>query len=219
MISHLGAMVSAVAGGLFARRMRGESGVVGATCIGDGGTSTGSFHEGLNMAAVARLPLVMVVANNQYAYSTPTVHQYACETLCDRAKGYWVAGYEINGSDLRACLEVMTHAVSEARRGNGPQLVVANILRLVGHSEHDDASYMDQKLKETSIGADCMDTASQWLLEEGWASSEELDAWRLEAEKEVEDVTGRVLRDDLPPDPSEEDWIALRSHHLTETWK
>jgi pyruvate dehydrogenase E1 component alpha subunit/2-oxoisovalerate dehydrogenase E1 component alpha subunit len=70
MISHLGAMVPAVAGGLLARRLRGESGVVGATCLGDGGTSTGAFHEGLNAAAVDKLPLVVVVANNQYAYST-----------------------------------------------------------------------------------------------------------------------------------------------------
>ena len=71
MISHLGAMIPVVAGGLMARRFRGETGVVGATCLGDGGTSTGAFHEGLNVAAVEKLPLVLVVANNQYAYSTP----------------------------------------------------------------------------------------------------------------------------------------------------
>jgi len=92
MISHLGAMVPAVAGGLLARRLRGESGVVGATCLGDGGTSTGAFHEGLNAAAVDKLPLVVVVANNQYAYSTPNSRQYACADLLDKAAGYRLPG-------------------------------------------------------------------------------------------------------------------------------
>jgi len=85
MISHLGAMVSTVCGGLLARRFRGESGVVGATCIGEGGTSTGSFHEGMNMAAVEKLPLVVVVANNQFSYSTPNDRQFACSDLMARA--------------------------------------------------------------------------------------------------------------------------------------
>jgi len=87
MISHLGAMVSTVCGGLVARRFRGESGVVGATCIGEGGTSTGSFHEGMNMAAVEKLPLVVVVANNQFSYSTPNDRQFACADLTSRAEG------------------------------------------------------------------------------------------------------------------------------------
>ncbi|MGH8046670.1 MAG: thiamine pyrophosphate-dependent enzyme, partial [Chthoniobacterales bacterium] len=99
MISHLGAMLPLVAGGLLARRLRGESGVVGATCIGDGGTSTGAFHEGLNAAAVEKLPLVVVVANNQYAYSTPTSRQFACADLVDRALGYGVAGHKVDGTD------------------------------------------------------------------------------------------------------------------------
>src|SRR5207244_4103485 len=80
MVSHLGAMISVVNGALFARRLKGLNGAVGATAIGDGGTSTGAFHEGLNQAAIERLPLVLVVANNQYAYSTPTSRQFACES-------------------------------------------------------------------------------------------------------------------------------------------
>src|SRR5881396_3667719 len=84
MISHLGAMISVVNGALLARRMKGITGTVGATCIGDGGTSTGAFHEALNQAAVEKLPLVVIVANNQYAYSTPTSRQFACRSLIDR---------------------------------------------------------------------------------------------------------------------------------------
>ena len=116
MISHLGVMVSTVAGGLVARRFKGVKDVVGATCIGDGGTSTGSFHEGLNMAAVEKLPLVVVVANNQYAYSTPTSQQYACADLVDRAIGYGVRGHKIDGTDPQACFDVVGEAVARARR-------------------------------------------------------------------------------------------------------
>src|SRR5205807_456147 len=84
MISHLGAMIPVVAGALFARQLKGERGSVGATSIGDGGTSTGAFHEGLNFAAVEKLPLIVVVANNQYAYSTPNARQFACADLIER---------------------------------------------------------------------------------------------------------------------------------------
>src|ERR1700689_3372678 len=90
MISHLGAMISVVNGALMVRRFKKIEGVVGASCIGDGGTSTGSFHEALNQAAVERLPLVLVVANNQFAYSTPTCRQFACRDLADKAQGYGV---------------------------------------------------------------------------------------------------------------------------------
>src|SRR5205809_3662740 len=90
MISHLGAMISVVNGVLFARRLRNIRSVVGATSIGDGGTSTGSFHEAINQAAVEKLPLVVIVADNQYAYSTPTSRQFACRSLVDKAMGYGV---------------------------------------------------------------------------------------------------------------------------------
>src|SRR5438270_3750280 len=88
MISHLGAMIAVVNGTLMARRFKGVAGTVGATCIGDGATSTGEFHEALNQAAIEKLPLVLVVANNQYAYSTPTSRQFACHSLLDRADAY-----------------------------------------------------------------------------------------------------------------------------------
>src|SRR5277367_1683865 len=87
MISHLGAMISVVNGVLFARRYKQIVGTVGAACVGEGATSTGSFHEALNQAAVEKLPLVLVVANNQYAYSTPTARQFACDGLAEKAAG------------------------------------------------------------------------------------------------------------------------------------
>src|SRR5439155_23286209 len=147
MISHLGAMIAVVNGTLLARRFKGISGTVGATCIGDGATSTGAFHEALNQAGIEKLPLVLVVANNQYAYSTHTSCQFACRSLVDRAKGYGVTGREVDGTDLAACLRTLQYAISQARDGRGPQLIVAHLLRLCGHGEHDDASYVDARLK------------------------------------------------------------------------
>lgn len=215
MISHLGAMIPAVAGGLLARRLKGESGVVGATCIGDGGTSTGAFHEGLNAAAVEKLPLVVVVANNQYAYSTPNTRQFACEDLLDKAIGYGVAGHRVDGLDLAACLDVMKTAVKAARDGGGPQLVVGNLLRLVGHGEHDDASYVDPALKASDVGRDCLLLAEQKLHAEGWATPGETAAWRKEAEEEVNQTADKVRREP-GPDPEDEDWLAVSSRDMAD---
>src|SRR5579862_8640526 len=104
MISHLGAMISVVNGALMAHRFKGVIGTVGAACIGEGGTSTGSFHEALNQAAVEKLPLVLIVADNQYAYSTPNDRQFACASLTDKAIGYGVPAHELDGTDFEACL-------------------------------------------------------------------------------------------------------------------
>ena len=208
MISHLGAMVPAVAGGLLARRLRGESGVVGATCLGDGGTSTGAFHEGLNAAAVDKLPLVVVVANNQYAYSTPNSRQYACADLLDKAAGYGVAGHKADGTDLLDCLQTLRKAVHDAREGGGPQLVVASLLRLVGHGEHDDFSYLDKTLKKSPVGEDCLLVAEKYIVDQGWKTTEDLAEWRREAEQEVNTTADRVRREPSP-DAEEDDWAAL----------
>jgi len=208
MISHLGAMVSTVCGSLMAKRFRGETGVVGATCIGEGGTSTGSFHEGINLAAVEKLPLVVVVANNQFAYSTPNNRQFACDDLMIRAEGYGIKGRRAEGNDLLDCLAVIGEAVGEARAGGGPQLVVADLLRLVGHGEHDDASYIPAALKESPLGRDCLELARTALLENGWISDEENAQWLSSIENEVDETSTKVLREPAP-DPAEEDWNAF----------
>ncbi len=210
MISHLGAMVSTVCGSLVAKRFRGEKGTVGATCIGEGGTSTGSFHEGMNMAAVEKLPLIVVVANNQYSYSTPNDRQFACSDLLAKAAGYGVQGHRAVGNDLVDCLTVIGEAVAAARRGEGPQLVVADLLRLVGHGEHDDASYIPEALKKSPLGQDCLELAKQSLLERDWLSEEEAASWHKAVEKEVEETASKVLREPAP-DPTEEDWNAFAS--------
>jgi len=215
MISHLGSMISVVNGILFAQRMQGKTGTVGATSIGDGGTSTGAFHEALNQASVEKLPLVLVIANNQYAYSTPNERQFACQDLAERAAGYAISPVSINGTDLDACLHALGSAVARARSGEGPQMVVASLLRLAGHGEHDTAPYIDQRLRQTPIGRDCLALARAQLLERGWADAATLERWRREAEQRVEEAVAQAQREG-GPDPYKEDWCALATRRLAE---
>ena len=215
MISHLGAMIAVVNGGLMARRLKGVSGSVGLTSIGDGGSSTGAFHEALNQAAVEQLPLVLLMVNNQYAYSTPNQRQFACRSLLDRAVGYGVAGQDVDGTDLVACMDVVARADNKARAGDGPQLLVAQLLRLCGHGEHDDASYVDPKLKASPMGRDCLKVATEYVLRQGWADEGLLVSWRQEAVQQVEEAVAQVQREP-GPDPYKEDWCALASRHLSE---
>jgi acetoin:2,6-dichlorophenolindophenol oxidoreductase subunit alpha len=216
MISHLGAMISVVNGVLFARRFKNISGTVGAACIGDGATSTGAFHEALNQAAVEKLPLVLVVADNQYAYSTPTSFQFACEDLANRAAGYGIEPHSVDGTDLAACLKTAGEAVSRARNGSGPQLIVAKLLRLCGHGEHDDSGYIDPKLKASSMGRDCLKVAEELLLQNKFTDAAQIAVWRSEAIREIEDAVAKVQREPAP-DPFAENWTAISSEHLSET--
>ena len=211
MISHLGTSVSVVAGMLIARRMKGElAGVVGATCVGDGATSTGAFHEGLNLAAVEQLPMVVLVADNQFAYSTPRERQFACENLVDRAKGYGVTGREVDATNLLECLSVVHEAVQAARSGGGPQMVVGKLLRLCGHGEHDDASYVASELKDSQLGRDCLELGIQQVIEKGIVTENEVDLWQKEAAEEVQEAVANAQTDPRP-DPYRDDWRAFSS--------
>jgi pyruvate dehydrogenase E1 component alpha subunit/2-oxoisovalerate dehydrogenase E1 component alpha subunit len=215
MVSHLGAMISVVNGTLFARRMKGITGTVGATCIGDGGTATGAFHEALNQAAIEKLPLVLIVANNHYAYSTSNDREFACRDLTDKAVGYGVKAHAVDGTDLSACLKVVGDAVARARAGRGPQMVVATLLRLCGHGEHDDASYIDPKLKASPAGRDCLKVAEENLLRQKWTDAAALAALRGEIVREIEEAVAQVQREPTP-DPFAEDWRAISTGHLNE---
>ncbi len=218
MISHLGAMISVVNGALFARRMKGIQGMVGVASVGDGATSTGAFHEALNQAAVETLPLVLIVGNNQYAYSTPNSRQFACHSLQDRAAAYGVEGHSVDGTDLSACLTVVGEAVARARSGHGAQLVIARLLRLCGHGEHDAAEYVDPKLKNSPVGRDCLKVAEEFALQQNWTDAAELARWRAEATQTVEEAVAKVQREPAP-DPFAETWHALASKHLGEVFE
>ncbi len=216
MISHIGSMVGVVAGMLFSRRLQGRLGdAVGVVTLGEGGTSTGAFHEGINLAAVEKLPMVIAITNNQFAYSTPNQRQFACENLADRAKGYGIEGYNVDGTDLVECLLLFRKVVKRAREGHGPQLVVGSLLRLTGHGEHDDASYVPDTVKKSTIGRDCLDVAEQRLLNEGWAQEAEVKAWRVECKEAVEKAAAQAAKES-GPDPFKESWRALSTDELAE---
>ena len=215
MISHLGAMISVVNGILFARRFQKKSGTVGAVCIGDGATSTGAFHEAINQAAIEKLPLVLVVADNQYAYSTPTSRQFACDSLAHKAIGYGVDVQTVDGTDFAACMKTAAQAVSRARKGGGPQMLVAQLLRLCGHGEHDKAEYVDEKLKNSPLGRDCMKVAEDFLFRKKWLDASHLASLREEIVHEIESAVAQVQREPAP-DPFVQEWRALSSGHLNE---
>src|SRR3954452_22105854 len=213
MISHLGAMIPVLVGKLLAKRMKGETGFVGLTTIGEGGMQTGATHEGLNIAAVEQVPLVVVATNNHFAYSTPNDREFACDHLVDRAKGYGYEGHTVDGTDLSACLAIIETAVKRARAGRPPQLVVATVLRLAGHGEHDDASYVPREMRNAPFARDAVKYTEQFILEQGFADSDTVRQWGEEAAAEVEEPVN-TAHSEAAPRASEEDWCAMASRHV-----
>jgi TPP-dependent pyruvate/acetoin dehydrogenase alpha subunit len=142
-ISMLGTLIPVVAGMCLAERMKGKR-TVGMTYIGDGGTSVGAFHEGLNFAAVEKLPFVLIVESNGWAYSTPSSRQCAARTLADKAPGYGIPGKVVDGNDVFEVYAVTKEAVDRARAGDGPTLVECKTYRMKGHAEHDAQSYVSK---------------------------------------------------------------------------
>lgn len=215
MISHLGAMISVTVGILLAKKFQGEKGFVGLTTIGEGGMQAGATHEGMNIAAVEQVPLVVVATNNHYAYSTPNEREFACADLVDRAKGYGFEGYTVDGTDLAACLDVIGGAVKRARAGRPPQLVVASVLRLAGHGEHDDASYITEEIKAEPFAQDCLKRTEKSIVDLGLADAATLQKMRDEAAAEVETAISTAQKE-AAPEAGEEDWCAISMRHLVD---
>lgn len=142
-ISHLGDMIPVMTGVLLASRMKKEDRIAVAY-IGEGASSTGAFHEGVNFAAVQKLPLITVIENNGYAYSTPTRNQAACDAFVEKAVGYGIKGFSVDGNDIIACYETMKEAAEYCRSGNGAALIEAHTYRRKGHAEHDNQAYVPE---------------------------------------------------------------------------
>src|SRR5437764_8389291 len=213
MISHLGAMRPVMVGKLLAKRMKGEKGFVGLTTLGEGGMQSGATHEGLNIAAVEQVPLVVVVTNNHWAYSTPNEREFACANLVDRAIGYGYEGHKVDGTDLNQCLEVIETAVKRARAGRPPQLVVAEVLRLAGHGEHDDASYVPQDMKGQPFAQDPIARTEKFILENGLLDRDALQQMRAEIAKQVDEAVTTAQQEDAP-EAGDEYWRAMSTDGL-----
>src|SRR5215217_4641345 len=165
-ISPLGDMVPVMAGVTLTFRMRRQD-RVGLVYVGDGATSTGAFHEGINFAAVQRLPLVVVVENNGYAYSTPIEKQTAARQFVDKAIGYGIPGLQADGNDVLAVYDVTKQAVDRARTGGGVTLVELMTYRRKGHAEHDNQSYVPTgEIERWERENDPLDRYAARLLEE-----------------------------------------------------
>src|SRR3989440_9599133 len=183
-ISPLGDMVPVMAGVTLSFKMRRED-RVGLVYVGDGATSTGAFHEGINFAAVQRCPLVVVVENNGYAYSTPTTKQTAAAQLVDKAIGYGVAGEQADGNDVIAAYEVTKRAVDLARAGGGVTLIELMTYRRKGHAEHDNQSYVPEgEIERWASENDPIDRYVRRLLAEG-VSQAELDTIETRVQQEI----------------------------------
>jgi TPP-dependent pyruvate/acetoin dehydrogenase alpha subunit len=152
-ISMLGESLAVACGVGLTMKMRKRSTIVLAPC-GDGASNTGPFHEALNFAAVQKLPVVFVIENNGYAYSTPTYKQFAIQNLSDRALAYGMPGETVDGNDVMAVMEAVGRAVEHARSGKGPALVECKTFRVRGHSEADKADYVPKELHEEWIAKD-----------------------------------------------------------------
>jgi len=197
-ISHLGDMVPVMAGIALTFKMRGER-RVGLVHIGDGGTSTGAFHEGLNFAAVQRLPLVVIGEYNGYAYSTPPEKQFAVKDLAEKAKGYGVPAVTVDGNDVLAVYAATKHAADRARQGKGVHFIEVKTFRRKGHAEHDDQHYMSkEEIERWATTNDPIDRFVATLLDFGWAEPAELSRVDQQVKDEVDQATDACADEPLP---------------------
>jgi TPP-dependent pyruvate/acetoin dehydrogenase alpha subunit len=146
-ISMLGDLIPVMTGVAMAGRYLGQD-IVTMTWIGDGGSSTGAFHEGLNLAATQRAPFVLILENNQWAYSTPVSRQVPVRDLAERGRAYGITAVSVDGNDAIAVFEASRAAVAQCRAGNGPVLIEAKTMRMKGHAQHDPAEYVPKAMRE-----------------------------------------------------------------------
>ncbi|HEU5155309.1 MAG TPA: thiamine pyrophosphate-dependent dehydrogenase E1 component subunit alpha [Gemmatimonadales bacterium] len=196
-ISHLGDMVPVMSGIALHFKMTKQP-RVGLVYVGDGAMSTGTFHEGINFAAVQRLPLVVVSENNGYAYSTPMRLQTAVKSLADRAVAYGIPGVTADGNDVLEVYQVTRTAVDRARAGGGVTLIELKTYRRKGHAEHDNQSYVPPGEIEAWERNDPIDRYVRRLTESGWASREELQEIDARIEKELDAAIALCENEPLP---------------------
>jgi len=197
-ISHLGDMVPVMAGITLTFKLRREP-RVGLVYVGDGATSTGTFHEGLNFAAVQRCPLVVIGEYNQYSYSTPPEKQYAVKDLADKAKGYGIPAVTVDGNDVLAVYEATKLAAGRARAGKGVHFIEVKTYRRKGHAEHDDQSYQAKdEIERWATSNDPVDRYVKQLLDNDWVEEQDLTDIDGDVRDEVDQATDACVNDPLP---------------------
>jgi len=196
-VSHLAAMIPVAVGAALASRMQRQNAVV-LNYIGDGGCNVGDFHEGVNMAAVMKLPFVLIIENNQFAYSTPVARQHAARKLSDRAAGYGIPGITIDGTDVELVYETTQAAVERARRGEGPSLIESVTMRMQGHSASDDASYVPRELLDRWREKDPVLLYEQRLLSQKMLTAEEQLAVGTRIHDEIEGAIHAAMEESYP---------------------
>lgn len=217
-ISHLGDMVPVMAGITLTFKMRGEP-RVGLVYVGDGATSTGAFHEGLNFAAVQRCPLVVIGEYNGYAYSTPPARQFAVRDLAEKAKGYGIPAVTVDGNDVLAVYEATRAAAERARAGQGVHFIEVKTYRRKGHAEHDDQSYVPPgEAEQWAAANDPVDRYVTTLLDHGWANDAALREIDARVRAEVDAATDACLEDALPPPDSALDAVYATPPAAARLW-
>jgi TPP-dependent pyruvate/acetoin dehydrogenase alpha subunit len=190
------------------------------TWIGDGGTSTGVFHEGLNLAAVQKAPLVLIVENNQWAYSTPVERQVPLRDLADRAKAYGIESAIVDGNDAVAVERTAREAVAHARAGHGPVLIEAKTMRMRGHAQHDAAEYVPKEMLEAWKKRDPLDRYEKFLNENR--------LWDAKTKKEIDARIAREIQADVefaenspfpPPELAGQGVYCEGCHTVEADWK
>src|SRR5574341_875211 len=197
-ISHLGDMVPVMTGIALSFKLRGEP-RVGLVYVGDGATSTGTFHEGLNFAAVQRVPLVVIGEYNHWAYSTPPEKQFAVKHLAEKAKGYGIPAVTVDGNDVLAVYEATKLAVDRARRGKGVHFIEVKTYRRKGHAEHDDQSYQPKdEIERWAKENDPVDRYVKQLVGNDWAEEQDLKDIDDDVREEIDQATEACENEPLP---------------------
>jgi pyruvate dehydrogenase E1 component alpha subunit len=196
-VSHLGDNVPVASGAALAFKQRGEKRV--ALCYtGEGATSRGDWHEGINFASIHKLPVVFFINNNAYAYSTPIELQMAVEDVASRAPGYGIPGEVVDGNDILAVYDSAKRAIDRARSGEGPSLIEYKTFRMTGHSAHDDAGYVPPEMFEEWKKKDPILCFEQNLIDEGALTQERLDEMQRDCAMMIDDAVDWAEKQPYP---------------------
>ena len=218
-ISMLGDLIPVMTGVALAGRYLGHK-IVAMTWIGDGGTSTGAFHEGMNFAAAQKAPFVCVIENNQWAYSTPVKRQVPVQDLADRAKAYGIASYIVDGNDVVAVYRTTREAVERCRGGDGPVIIEAKTMRMRGHAQHDPAEYVPKEMFDYWKARDPLDRYEKFLTQN--------KLWDTKAKAEMDARIEQELKEDLeyaenspfpPPELAEQGVYCEGCHSIEPDWQ